>query len=209
MFMNPTPAEIEQLASVLVDEPANSVQEVLRRCQATDALAAVGPAAAPAVPALRRTLVVPVAVDCALILRVAAAAALWEVEGNWSVAMPFLAWALKDEHWGVAPRALGVIAQIGHAAVVPDLIRLAERRLAHGPFQCEELSPASEDIQNEPLLATIAHALGCCGRGRWEGATYTTEARDVLSTMARCEDQRVSDSARAALAMLIDVSEQD
>src|SRR4051812_44263067 len=123
------PLAVGDLASLLSDEPARSPDDVFRRCQAADALVDLGPDALPALPALLRTLVVPVTVDCALALRVAAAAAVWKVGGRSDAALPFLAWALKDEYWGVARRAAEVLAEIGPAAVVPDLVRVAGCRL--------------------------------------------------------------------------------
>jgi HEAT repeat protein len=171
-----------------------------RRCQAADALAALGPEAAPALPALLRTLIVPVTVDCALALRVAAAAAVWKVARNSSEAIPFLAWALKDEYWGVAPRAVEILAEIGHAAVVPDLIRLAERRLAHGPFDFEKFSCIAGEGDSRPLLAAVADALGRCGRGCWEDPSYLSEARATLTKLASSDDERVRDAALRALA---------
>jgi hypothetical protein len=201
-------SQVEKLASVLVDRSANSPEEVWRRCRAADALAAIGPGAAPAVPALLCTLVVPVTVDCGLALRVAAAAALWRVGRHWSVAVPFLTWALKDEYWGVAPRAVEILAEIGHAAVVPDLIRLAERRLTHGPFHFEEFAGTSGNAESRPLLVAVADALGNCGRGRWEGPSYSSEARAALSKLAVFDDERVRDAAVRGLALLKVVPEQ-
>ncbi len=172
-------SEVEELASVLVDRPAKSVDEVFRRCRAADSLASLGPAAGLAVPALRRTLVVPVTVDCGLVLRVAVAAALWRVDRCWTLAVPFLTWALKDEFWGVAPRAVEILAEIGHPAVVPDLVRLAERRLSHAPFPFEAISSSADVADSRPLLAVVAEALGQCARGRWEGPSYSSQARDT------------------------------
>jgi hypothetical protein len=200
------PPEVERLTSVLVDEPAGLPDEVFRRCQAADALAALGSAAGPALPALLRTLVVPVSVDCALALRVAAAAAVWRVSGQCEVALPFLAWALKDEYWGVAPRAVEILAEIGHAAVVPDLVRLAERRLSHGPFAFEEFTRVDGGQKSESLLAAVTEALGRCGRGRWNGASYASEARAMLTKLADSGDARVRDVALRALTGLEDVA---
>lgn len=155
-------SDIERLTSVLVDRPADSPQEVSRRCQAADALAALGPAAGEAVPALLRTLVVPVTVDCALALRVAAAAALWQITREWTLAVPILTWALKDEYWGDAPRAIKILAEIGHPGVVPDLIQLAQRRLSHGPFDFDKFPYVPDIGDSKPLLAAVADALGTC-----------------------------------------------
>lgn len=198
------PSLVEQLASVLVDEPANSQTEVFIRCRAADALADLRREAAPAIPALRRTLVVPVTVDCGLALRVAAAAALWRASGHWSLAIPFLAWALKDEYWGVAPRAVEILAEIRHAAVVPDLIRLAERRIANGPFHFEAFGNA----QSQPLLAALADAIGHCGRSRWDGPSYSSEAFVMLSKLAAVDDEAVRDAAVRAQALLRDHPER-
>jgi hypothetical protein len=197
-----TPSEVERLASVLIDEPARSPDEVFRRCQAADGLAALGPRAESAVPAILRTLVVPVAVDGAVALRVAAAAALWKVSHRFDVAIPFLAWALKDEYWGVAPRAVAVLSEIGHAAVVPDLVRLAERRLSHGPLPFERFTTEDEGRDSEPLLAAVARALGRCAQGRWDGPSYSSEARATLSRLAACGDESVRSTALEALSRL-------
>jgi hypothetical protein len=197
-------SEVERLASILVDEPARSPAEVFRRCQAADDLAALGPEATTALPALLRTLVVPVTVDCGLALRVAAAAAIWKVSHRFDVAIPFLAWALKDEYWGVAPRAVVALSEIGHAAVVPDLVRLAERRLDHGPFHFEMFSATAGEQDSEPLLAAVADALGRCARGQWEGRSYLGEARATLMKLAATEDGRVRAAASEALTGLGD-----
>jgi hypothetical protein len=201
-FRTPAPSEVERLAAALTDDPAQSPEEVFRRCRSADALAAIGPAAAPALPALLRTLVVPVGVDCVLALRVAAAAAIWRVDRNWSLAIPFLAWALKDEYWGVAPRAVEILGEIGHHAVVPDLIRLADRRLAHGPFDFESFSGGAEEGDRQPLLALLADALASCGQDRWDGPSYRPEALAILSRLAGSSDERVREAALRALARL-------
>lgn len=196
------PSKLERLRSVLSNEPACSPEEVGLRCQAADALAALGPAASGALPALLQTLVVPITVDCALVLRVAAAAAVWKVSHRCDVAIPFLAWALKDEHWGVAPRAVVVLSEIGHAAVVPDLVRLAERLLEHGPFDFERFSADAGEQDSEPLLAAVADAIGRCARSGWEGRSYLCEARATLLKLAAFEDVRVRAAASEALSVL-------
>ena len=140
--------------------------------------------------------------DCGLVLRVAAAAALWKIDRNSSLAMPFLAWALKDEYWGVAPRAVEILAEIGRTAVVPDLIRLADRRLAHGPFYFEEFSSAAGGADSSSLLAAVSDAIGHCARGKWEGPSYLSEARDILMKLAAFDDDLVRASASRAMAQL-------
>jgi hypothetical protein len=187
---------------VLTDEPADSPEEVFRRCRAADDLARLGPAAVSALPALLRTLIVPVRVDCVLALRVAAAAAAWKVGGGFEPSLPVLTWALKDEYWGVAPRAIEVLAEIGHAAVVPDLVRLAERRLSHGPFFFEDDSRCAGVPEPEPLLGGVAKALGSCGRNQWDGLSYATEARAMLTRLADSADERVRVAALKALTNL-------
>lgn len=200
--------DVEQLASVLVDQPADSPDEVFRRCRAADSLSALGPSAGAAVPALLRTLIVRVNVDCGIALRVAAAVALWRVDRNWCLAAPFLTWALKDEYWGVAPRAVEVLGEIGHPAVVPDLIRLANRRLAHGPFHFEEFSGAVDKADSRSLLAAVAEAIGHCAQGPWDGPSYLSEARDVLMKLAAFDDDRVRKSASMAMAKLAGMHDQ-
>jgi HEAT repeat protein len=149
-------------------------------------------------------LVVPVEVDCALALRVSAAAAIWRVGHTCDVAIPFLAWALKDEYWGVVPRAVEILAEIGHAGVVPDLVRLAERRLAHGPFRFEDVLLDCGENERKPLLAAVANALGRCGRGQWESPSHQAGARATLAVLAASGDQLVRDAALDALAGLDD-----
>jgi HEAT repeat protein len=118
------------------------------------------------------------------------------------VAIPFLAWALKDEYWGVAPRAVAVLSEIGHAAVVPDLVRLAERRLEHGPFFFEKFVAAGGEQDLEPFLAAVAIAIGRCARGRWEGRTYLNDARATLMKLVASDDVRVRAAASEALSVL-------
>jgi HEAT repeat protein len=195
-------AIVDRLASILVDDPARSTEEVFRRCQAADALAEIGPDALSAVPVLLRTLVVPVSVDCGLALRVAAAAAVWKVSGRSDVVLPILAWALKDDHWGVSPRAAEVLAEIGHAAVVPDLIRIAARRLDHGPFFFESYEQITVGAKSRSFLVILAEALGSCGRGRCDEGSYALEARAMLLRMVNHEDNEVRDAALQATAGL-------
>lgn len=183
-------------------EPVQSVQEVMRRCQAADDLAKLGEAAHAAIPALLRTLVVDVEVDCGLVLRVSAAAAIWKVGGRMDVAMPTLAWALKDEYWGTAPKALEVLAEIGSAAVVPDLVALAQRRLDGGPFHDESLTAAAGSHPRPPLLALVASALGSCGRGQVDGRSLAPASRAMLSRLADHADERIRAAALAALERL-------
>lgn len=194
--------EVEELIGFLVDTPAHSARDVIRRCSAADRLALLGPAAARAVPALRQTLVVPVTVDCELALRVAAAAALWKVGQCWTLTVPFLLWALKDEYWGVAPRAAEILGEIGHAAVVPDLIRLAERRLSHGPFSFEQFASSTDQPSARPFLAILVDALVHCSRGRRGGPSYISDVRNTLKKLAACEDEQIRVAAQTALVDL-------
>jgi hypothetical protein len=80
---------LDDYIQILTDKPVKSWEEVSGRCQAVEALARLGPAAHAAMPALLRTLVVPVSVDCGLILRVAVAEALWKVDQRRDLALPF------------------------------------------------------------------------------------------------------------------------
>ena len=194
------PDRVDRLASILVDEPARSPEEVFRRCEAADALSRIGPEAQSALPALLRTLVVPVTVDCGLALRVAAAAAIWKIGGRFDVAIPFLAWALKDEYWGVSYRAAEVLAEIGPAAVVPDLARVAERRLDRGPFAFERAEQIATGPKSRPFLVVIAAALGRCGRGLCNEGSYAPEAQSMLLRLAHGEDTEIRDAALQALA---------
>jgi hypothetical protein len=198
-----TDAKVERLVSTLVDNPADSPEEVFRRCRAIDELAALGPSASAALPALLRTLVVPVTVDCAIVLRVGAASAIWKVSHHqFDVVLPFLAWALKDDHWGVIDRALSVLTEIGHPAIVPDLVHLAERRLANGPFYFEKFLSDSVEQDSKPLLASVASALGQSAKGRWDGPSYRSEARAILAKLANSGDERVRAAAESASARL-------
>ena len=60
---------MEQIAAILTDETADSPDEVFRRCRALEQLAASGPNAIVTLPAIMRSLVVAVTVDCFLWLR--------------------------------------------------------------------------------------------------------------------------------------------
>lgn len=88
---------LKELIAILVDHPVQTPAEVFRRCEALEQLSASGSASLVVLPAIMRSLVVRVSVDCVLSLRVAAAEAVWNVGGRRDLALPFLAWALKDE----------------------------------------------------------------------------------------------------------------
>ena len=195
-------SKVARLAAALVDTPAKSFDEVVRRCRAADALAALGTEASAAIPALLRTLVVPVTVDCALALRVSAAAAIWKVSHQTTEAIPVLAWALKDEYWGLSPRAVEVLAEIGDCRVVPDLVWLADRLTNRGPLRFEIASRIGGLPEPEPLLAAVAVALGRCGLGKSDGESYAPEARAALAKMADSTDGRVRRAAQIALTGL-------
>ena len=96
---------LKELIAILVDHPAQTPAEVFRRCEALEHLFASGSASLDALPAIIRSLVVQVSVDCVLALRVAAAEAVWKIGGRRDLALPFLAWALKDEDWSVSRKA--------------------------------------------------------------------------------------------------------
>src|SRR5262249_38516127 len=143
-FGKPKPESIlspewQGLAEVLSDRPITSAQEAFSRFEALEGLAKMGHVASPAMPAILRTLRVRISVDCHLLIRVAAAEAALRVGNRCDIALPFLVWALQDEQWGAARRAVQLLgdlewqipAQIG---ALPELIRLAERRLDAGPF---------------------------------------------------------------------------
>ena len=91
---NTNPAD---LVAILTDETVRTPIEVFRRCQALEQLSACGTTTIRVLPAVLRSLFVPVSTDCVLVLRVAAAEAVWKVGGRDDLALPFLAWALKDE----------------------------------------------------------------------------------------------------------------
>lgn len=189
--------------AVLSDQRIDSYEELSRRCAALDTLGSLGSCAYVAMPAVQRMLFARVDVDCVLTLRVAAAAAAWRID-RCDIALPVLAWSLKDEYWGAAWRALPVLTEAGRAEVVPDLVWLAERRLQRGPFLFE-LLPG--EAQREPLLALIARALGTCARGcDANGHTHRSEARAVLMKLAACDDERVRVEAVAATASLEDAA---
>ncbi|MCY2967727.1 MAG: HEAT repeat domain-containing protein [Planctomycetota bacterium] len=148
-------------------------------------------------PVILRTLVVPVTVDCGLALRVAAAEAVWKVGGRHDLALPFLAWALKDEYWGVsrtAAQALGEMGYVAHDAV-PDLVRLAERRYAHGRFHFEEFEKVTAtESKAGSLLAVVATALGRCG-----GGAHWREAHEMLKRLVVSHEEDVRSAATRAL----------
>ena len=194
---NTNPAE---LVAVLTDGTARTPDDVFRRCEALEQLSACGTTAVDALPSIMRSLLVPVSVDCVLALRVAAAEAVWKVGGRHDLALPFLAWALKDEFWGVSRKAAGVLAEMGPVAhdAIPDLVNLAERRLDHGPFHFEAFS---NGINGESLLEVIATALGRCGRGR----AHADLARRILHRMIDYEDAQIRTAAQHAVEQLQDM----
>ncbi len=192
---------VNNYTAVLTDEPARSPQEVFKRCEAAEALARLGPAAVAAMPSLLGTLVVPVSVDCGLVLRVAAAEAIWKVGGRHDLAVPFLAWALKDEYWGASRKAAQVLGEMGCVAhdAVPDLVQLANRRCAHGRFHFEEFEQIAGAV-SEPgsLLAVVATALGRCGRG----VAHWHEAHAMLTRLTTSEEEDARTAAVRALDLL-------
>lgn len=186
---------------ILTDEPVRTAHEVFRRCEAAKALAGLGPAAEAAMPALIRTLVVAVSVDCVLALRVATAEALWRVGGRHDLALPFLAWALKDEDWGVSRDAAQILGEMGSLAhdTVPDLAQLAARRCAQGPFHFEKFDPpASGEFVPGSLLGVVATALGRCGRG----TAHWQEAHTMLTRLMDSTEADTRTAATRALDML-------
>ena len=188
------------LVAVLTDETADSPHEVFRRCHALEQLSASGAETVGALPAILRSLIVPVSVDCVLALRVAAAEAAWKVGARHDLALPFLAWALKDEYWGVSRKAAQVLAEMGSVAhdVIPDLANLAERRLDHGPFHYEEFGDVNDGAS---LLTAIATAIGNCGRG----IEHVEAARRILSRIVHCEDPDACTAAQQAVKQLQDI----
>lgn len=188
---------VEKFIGILTEEPVKTAQEVFHRCEAAEALAKLGPAAPAATPALIRTLVVPVTVDCWLALRVAAAEAVWKVGGRLDLALPFLAWALKDEYWGVSRKAAQVLGEMGPVAhdAIPDLARLADRRSAHGPFHFEQFEPDAGNPETSSLLAIVAIALGRCGRG----IAHFQEARRILTQLTASQEEDARTAALQAL----------
>ena len=202
MFRKSPTWEGAEFVAILSDKPAEDPEEVFQRSEAAKALGALGPAAWPALPALLQTLIVPVQCDCGLVLRVAAAAAICRIGMIKHEALPVLAWALKDEYWGVVPDAVEVLTEVGEPFVVPDLIWLAERRLGHGPFDFERWPRSTTNEEPEPLLAAVARALGKCGRG--QSGLYAAEVKVMLATLAKSEDDRVQAAAEDGLAQLAD-----
>ena len=124
-------SQVAPLVAVLTDEPASSPREVFRRSEALEALAALGTKAYPALPTILRALWIEVEVDCGLWLRVAAAEAAWKVGGLGELALPIIAWGLKDEYWGVARKAVRILGEMGLGAhdASPELMQLAAMRL--------------------------------------------------------------------------------
>lgn len=185
---------MEQIAAILTDETADSPDEVFRRCRALEQLAASGPKSIETLPAILRSLVVGVSVDCVLALRVAAAEAVWKVGMRHDLALPFLAWALKDEYWGASRKAAQVLYEMGAIAhdALPDLVNLAERRLDYGPFHFETLG------QNVPLLPVVASALASCGHGM----QHIAAANRVLMRIMDCDDIGTCAAAQQAIKQL-------
>jgi hypothetical protein len=192
---------VNDYIGILTDEPASTPEEVFRRCEAAEVLARLGPAAHAAIPALLGTLIVPVSVDCVLALRVATAEALWKVGRRHDLALPFLAWALKDEYWGVSRKAAQVLGEMGPVAheAVPDLVRLADRRCARGRFHFEEFEAvAGTACESESLLAVVATALGTCGRG----VAHWQEAHGMLTRLTASKEEDARTAAVHALDVL-------
>jgi HEAT repeat protein len=192
---------LEKFIAILSDEPVRTPQDVFQRCEAAEALAGLGWAAQAAMPALLRTLVVPVDIDCVLALRVAAAEAVWKVGGRHDLALPFLAWALKDEYWGVSRKAACVLGEMGPVAheAIPDLVRLAERRCVHGQFSFERFEQeGGTTSEARSLLAVVATALGQCGRG----VAHWQEAHGMLARLSDSKEQDVRTAAVRALDVL-------
>ncbi len=195
-----TNTNLEELVAILTDDPAQTLEEVFRRCHALEQLSASGSATVDALPAIMRSLFVRVSVDCVLALRVAAAEAVWKVGQRHDLALPFLAWALKDEYWGVSRKAAEVLHEMGPVAhgAIPDLVNLAERRLDRGPFHYEDFGDANNE---KSLLAILAAALGSCGRG----IAHVNAARRILNRIADCEDADACATAQQAIKQLQDM----
>ncbi len=193
-------ANLKELVAILTDAPVQTTQEVFRRCDALEQLSASGTASMDALPAIMRSLVVQVSVDCALALRVAAAEAVWKVGQRHDLALPFLAWALKDEYWGVSQKATEVLAGMGTVAheAIPDLVNLAERRLTQGPLHYEGLHHGNNA---KSLLVIIATTLGNCGLG----IAHIDAARRTLRRIIECGDFEASHAAQQAFEQLNDV----
>ena len=187
--------------ALLTGESAVTVEEVFRRCAAVEALTRLGPAARAAMPALLRTLAAPVYVDCGIVLRVTVAEALWKVGRRDDLALPFLAWALKDDFWGASRTAVRVLGEMGAVAhdAVPDLVRLADQRRTRGPFDFEKFEQRGDTPSGrQSLLALVTTTLGRCGRG----VAYGQEARWMLTLLVESEDDEVHAAAERALADL-------
>lgn len=188
------------LVAILTDETVRTPDEVFRRCQALERLSACDTTTIDALPSIMRSLLVPVSVDCVLALRVAAAEAVWKVGGRHDLALPFLAWALKDEYWGVSRKAAEVLAEMGPVAhdAVPDLVNFAERRLDRGSFHYENFGDGDD---GESLLAVIARALGICG----QGVAHVNEAHRILNRLVDCQEADACAAAQQAVRQLQDV----
>lgn len=189
--------KVAELASVLTDEAAKTPGEVFQRCASLEQLSVLGANAYSAMPAIIRSLYAPVSVDCGLALRVAAAEAAWKVGDRRDIALPLLAWALKDEYWGVSRKAVDVLSEMGVVAhdAVPDLVALARRRMKHGPFHFEVA-----DLSDQPasILVAVAHALGRCGNG----VAHIDAARDALAYISGSANDADSSAAQIALRIL-------
>jgi hypothetical protein len=199
-FDKPLPRDLDSLIRLLPSEGAATIEDVFLRCEVAETLSAMGGAAKAALPALINTLVAPVAVDCVLHLRVAAAKAVWKVGGRHDIALPFLAWALKDTYWGMSLKAAVVMGEMGGFAhnAIPDLVQLAERRCARGPFLFEQFPAALPESKPKSLLAIVAMALGECGKG----VDYGQDASRALTRLEQRPEDDVRDAASRALVAL-------
>ncbi len=192
---------VDDIACVLVDEPVDCIFDLRRRCQAIEELLTVGADGFDAMPALLRTLVVKVSIDCHLILRVVAAEAVWKIGERHDLALPFLTWALKDDYWGISRKAAEVLGEMGPIAhqAIPDLVWIVDQRLNCGPFLFETIDDVVQaESKPRPFLAVLATALGQCGLGY----AHPQEAREALLRLTSFEDEVVRTAARQSLDLL-------
>lgn len=187
-------SRVASLAAILSDKPVSLPQEVAKRCQALEALSGLGAEAHSALPAILRSLWVKVDVDCGLCLRIAAAEAAWKVGGLVELALPILAWGLKDEYWEASRKAVKTLGEMGLSAsdASPELMQLAHRLLASGRLGFDDPT-----LDRRPLLAEVAETLGKCGRGPCWSEVYGT-----LLHIAECDDASVREAAASALVFL-------
>ena len=197
----PAPSEVEQLTSILVDEPVRSPEKYSAAAKPqTDWVRWSGrcrrpPGPLPDVggPRHRRLR------TCSPGRR-----GRGDLEGEPPIRRcdSFLAWALKDEYWGVAHRQSRSCRRSVMRRWCQTLCGSRSTDSRMGRFTSSVPSTTPRRRHQIPFSATIAEALGRCALGRWEGRSCVSEARATLTKLAASGDDRVRVAAMEALAGL-------